>query len=84
MNGDEGDEDRQCTSAKLHFDCIQINGNGEMDTIARLTKIDAEISGVSFKSHTGRWEPPPEEGECDEMINMLVEGSRPNLDPANY
>jgi len=66
-----------------HF-LIQIDDNGELDTIARLTQIDAKTYGVSFKSHTGRWDPLPEEGSCDEMITMLVEELGPYLDPANY
>ena len=40
--------------------------------------------GVSFKSHTGRWDPLPEEGSRDEMITLLVEALGPYLDPANY
>ena len=66
-----------------HF-LIQINDNGQLDTIARLTQIEPETYAVSFKSHTGRWDPLPEEGSRDEMITMLVEELGPYLDPANY
>ena len=66
-----------------HF-LIQINDNGQLDTIARLTQIDPKTYGVSFKSHTGRWDPLPEEGSRDEMITMLVEELGPYLEPANY
>ena len=66
-----------------HF-LIQINDNGQLDTIARLTQIDPKNYGVSFKSHTGRWDPLPEEGSRDEMITLLGEELGPYLDPANY
>ena len=66
-----------------HF-LIQINDNGQLDTIARLTQIDPKTYGVSFKSHTGRWDPLPEEGSRDEMITLLVGELGPYLDPANY
>jgi len=66
-----------------HF-LIQIDDNGQLDTIARLTQINPKTYGASFKSHTGRWDPLPEEGSRDEMIAMLVEELGPYLDPANY
>ena len=66
-----------------HF-LIQIDDNGQLDTIARLTQINPKTYGVSFKSHTGRWDPLQEEGSRDEMIAMLVEELGPYLNPANY
>jgi len=66
-----------------HF-LIQMDDNGQPDTVARLTRLDSRTYGVSFKSHTGRWEPLPEEGSRDEMITVLVDELGPYLDPANY
>jgi hypothetical protein len=37
-----------------------------------------------FKSHTGRWDPLPDEGDRDEMIALVVDELGPYLDPANY
>jgi len=66
-----------------HF-LIQMDDNGQPDTVARLTQIDSKTYGISFKSHSGRWEPLPEEGTRDEMVTALVEELGPYLDPANY
>ena len=66
-----------------HF-LIQIDDNGQPDTVARLTQINTRTYGVSFKSHTGRWEPLPEEGTREEMITVLVDELGPYLDPTNY
>jgi hypothetical protein len=61
-----------------------VEGFGQLDTIARLTQIDSKTYGASFKSHTGCWDPLPEEGTRDKMITMLVKELGPYLDPANY
>jgi len=66
-----------------HF-LIQMDDNGQPDTVARITQLDPRTYGASFKSHTGRWDPLPEEGTRDEMIAMLAEELGPYFDPANY
>lgn len=66
-----------------HF-LIQIDCDGEPDTIARITQLDSRTYGAAFKSHTGRWEPLSEEGSRDEMITVVAEELAPYLDPANY
>lgn len=63
---------------------IQIDCDGEPDTIARITQLDSRTYGAAFKSHTGRWEPLSEEGSRDEMITVVAEELGPYLDPANY
>ncbi len=66
-----------------HF-LIQMDDNGQPDTVARITQIDSKTYGASFKSHIGRWDPLPDEGTCDEMIAVLAEELGPYFDPANY
>ena len=66
-----------------HF-LIQMDDNGQPDTVARITQIDSKTYGASFKSHTGRWDPLPDEGTRDEMIAVLAEELGPYFDPANY
>ena len=66
-----------------HF-LIQMDDNGELDTVARLTQINSRTYGAAFKSHTGRWDPLSEEGSRDEMITVLAEELGPYFDPANY
>ena len=66
-----------------HF-LIQIDDGGQPDTVARITQIDSKTYGASFKSHTGRWDPLPDEATRDEMITILVDELGPYLDPANY
>jgi hypothetical protein len=66
-----------------HF-LIQMDDNGQPDTVARITQLDPRTYGASFKSHTGRWDPLPEEGTRDEMITVLAEELGPYFDPANY
>ena len=44
-----------------HF-LIQIDNEGEPDTIARITQLDSRTYGAAFKSHAGRWDPLSEEG----------------------
>jgi hypothetical protein len=66
-----------------HF-LIQIDHDGEPDTIARITQLDPRTYGAAFKSHTGRWEPLSEEGSRDEMITVVGEELGPYLDPDNY
>jgi len=63
---------------------IQIDYDGEPDTIARITKFDSQVHGAAFKSHTGRWEPLPDEGTRDEMVVIVAEELGPYLDPSNY
>jgi hypothetical protein len=63
---------------------VQMDDQGQPDTVARITQLDPRTYGASFKSHTGRWDPLPEEGTRDEMIAVLAEELGPYFDPANY
>ena len=66
-----------------HF-LVQVEDEASPDTVARITKLDTRTWGASFKSHTGRWDPLPDEGNRDEMITQVVNELGPYLDPANY
>lgn len=66
-----------------HF-LVQVEDEAGPDTVARITKLDTRTWGASFKSHTGRWDPLPDEGNRDEMITQVVNELGPYLDPANY
>lgn len=44
-----------------HF-LIQIDYDGEPDTIARITQLDSRTYGAAFKSHKGRWNRSPRKG----------------------
>ena len=37
-----------------------------------------------FRTHTGRWEPLPDEGTRDEMLEIVLEEFGPYLMPDNY
>jgi hypothetical protein len=63
---------------------IQMEDNGQLDTLARITQIDSRTYGAAFKSHTGRWDPLPDVETRDEIITILVEELGPYFDPGNY
>jgi len=63
---------------------IQMEVNGERDTVARITRIDAKTYGVAFRTHSGRWEPLPEQGSLEEIVVLVVEDLGPYLLPDNY
>jgi hypothetical protein len=66
-----------------HF-LIQIEDEAGLDTVARITKHNARTWSAAFKSHTGRWEPLPDEGSRDDMVALVVEELGPYLDQSNY
>ena len=67
----------------LHY-LIQMETEGEVETIARLTALTSRSYAAAFRSHTGRWDPLPDEGTREEMIQLVVEMLGPYLTPENY
>lgn len=67
-----------------HHYLIQMEADGELETIARLTTLTGRTFEAAFRSHTGRWDPLPGEGTCEEMIHMVVDLCGPYLTPENY
>ena len=63
---------------------IQMETEGELDTIARLSALASRSYTAAFQSHTGRWDPLPDEGTREEMIQLVVEMLGPYLTPENY
>jgi len=47
---------------------IQLELEDGMETVARITSITARTYGAAFRTHTGRWEPVPDEGTLEDMV----------------
>jgi len=63
---------------------VKIQDNkGVQGTIARATPIGGGEYGLSFRTHTGRWEPMPVSGKMEEIIDGLVDCLGPYLDRTN-
>ena len=52
--------------------------------VARLTPLGGDAYALSFRRHTGRWEPMPFAGTLDEMASTLVETLEPYLQRWNF
>jgi len=52
---------------------------GDTDPVARLTPLDARQYGLSFHTHTGRWEPMPFTGDIPHLANVMVSVLEPYL-----
>lgn len=63
---------------------IQIEHEGEADTVARLTELDRNTYGAAFRTHTGRWEPLPGIGPRKEMAKLVTTLLGPYLQPVIY
>ena len=53
-----------------HF-LIQLELEDGVETVARITSITSKLYGAAFRTHTGRWEPVPDEGTLEEMITLV-------------
>ena len=56
----------------------------EQEVIARITQYGSRVFGAAFRSHTGRWDPLPVEGTCEEAIEAVASLLGPHLSPENY
>jgi hypothetical protein len=54
---------------------------GHDDPIARFTPLGDGRYGLSFHTHTGRWEPMPFMGNVSEITEALVTALAPYLEP---
>ncbi len=59
------------------------DGSGAKDPTARATSLGGGIYGVSFHSHTGRWEPVPIQGTLEDVAEALTIDFGPYLDRGN-
>ena len=62
---------------------IQMEADGHLETVARLTALTSRTYGAAFRSHTGRWDPLPVEGTREEAIQTVVDLLGPYLTPEN-
>ena len=60
---------------------IQLDQDGEPDTIARLTDLGRNSYGAAFRPHTGRWESLPGSGTLQEMAELVTTLLGPYLQP---
>jgi hypothetical protein len=54
---------------------------GHDDPVARFTPLGNGRYGLSFRTHTGRWEPMPFMGDVPEIAKALVTALAPYLEP---
>lgn len=62
---------------------VELIHNDEREPVARATRLDNHRYGLSFRSHTGRWEPMPIAGDLEEIARALTEELGTYLDPSN-
>jgi len=58
--------------------------DAEPTVVARLTEIGHDHYGAAFRSHSGRWAPPPGTGTLDEMAEVVTSLLQPYLQENNY
>lgn len=51
---------------------IQMHRDDNVDTIARLTDAGRNVYSLAFRSHTGRWEPLPGNGDLATAAALIV------------
>ncbi len=52
--------------------------------VARLTKLEPGQYRLSFRLHTGRWDPMPVEGSIEEVARFAAQMLAPYFDTSNY
>jgi hypothetical protein len=55
-----------------------------VDAVARLTPIGANTYGLSFHSHTGKWEPMPFAGTLSDLAETVVTVLSPYLERCEF
>ena len=60
---------------------IQMSREGDVDTIARLTELARNRYGAAFRSHSGRWEPLPIDGDLKQAADAVTTLLAPYLEP---
>jgi hypothetical protein len=62
---------------------IQMHRDDNVDTIARLTETGRNAYSSAFRSHTGRWEPLPGNGDLATTAALIVALLGTYFDPTN-
>jgi len=57
---------------------------GHDDPVARFTPLGTGRYGLSFHTHTGRWEPMPFMGDAPHIAEALVTALAPYLEPDDF
>jgi|GEM_PF-5828377 len=73
-----GHEQVEVHSSGVHF-LIQLIEDGSVETIARITKIAPNLYGAAFRTHKGRWEPLPIEGDALAVAEAVIDMLRPHF-----
>ena len=60
---------------------IQLRRHDSVDTIARLTEVAHNTFSSAFRSHTGRWEPLPGNGDLATTADLVVTLLAPHFEP---
>ncbi len=66
-----------------HLNVESKDSQGGRITIARATPIGAGEYGLSFRTHTGRWDPLPVSGSPEVIVQDLLALLAPYLDRSN-
>jgi hypothetical protein len=56
---------------------------GAQDMVARATPLGGGEYGLSYRTHSARWEPMPVFGGLDQIVSGLLDLLGPYLDPSN-
>jgi hypothetical protein len=59
------------------------DNQGRQGLVARATPIGGGEYGLSFRTHSSRWEPMPVSGGLDQIVSGLLDLLGPYLDRAN-
>jgi hypothetical protein len=62
---------------------VELIHDSEREPVARATRLDSQTFGLSFPSHTGRWEPMPVSGGLEEIARAMTEELGAYIDPSN-
>lgn len=60
---------------------IQMHRDDDVETIARLTELARNRYSASFRSHTGRWEPLPIDGDLTQATDAVATLLAPYFEP---
>ena len=62
---------------------VELLHDDEPQPVARATRLDDQTFGLSFRSHTGRWEPLPVSGGLEEIARAMTQELGAYIDPSN-
>ncbi len=62
---------------------VEVNHHDEREPVARATRLNDHTYELSFRSHTGKWEPIPIAGALEEIARAMTQELGPYLDSGN-